>query len=102
MNYFGMKAETQKERVMVEHHIDINELDPLFTESARIVVTHKNGSTSLLQRKLKLGYMRAGRIIDQLEGTGVIGSFQGGKPRNVLFLDIESLEKKLYELLKRN
>lgn len=54
---------------------------------------NQQGSASLLQRKLKLGYNRAGRIVDQLEAMGIIGSFQGSKAREVLFGDIESLDE---------
>jgi DNA segregation ATPase FtsK/SpoIIIE, S-DNA-T family len=72
---------------------DINEIDPMFVDSARIVVINQQGSASLLQRKLKLGYNRAGRIVDQLEGMGIIGSFQGSKAREVLYTDIESLDE---------
>ena len=73
--------------------IDMNEIDPMFVDSARIVVINQQGSASLLQRKLKLGYNRAGRIVDQLEGMGIIGSFQGSKAREVLFGDIEGLDE---------
>lgn len=75
--------------------IDMDEIDPLFADAARIVVINQQGSASLLQRKLKLGYNRAGRIVDQLEGMGIIGSFQGSKAREVLFGDIESLDEYL-------
>ena len=70
----------------------MNEIDPMFVDSARIVVISQQGSASLLQRKLKLGYNRAGRIVDQLEGMGIIGAFQGSKAREVLFSDIEALD----------
>jgi len=76
--------------------IDMNDIDPMFADAARIVVISQQGSASLLQRKLKLGYNRAGRIVDQLESMGIIGSFQGSKARDVLYADIESLD----ELLK--
>jgi len=72
--------------------LDMNEIDAMFVESARIVVINQQGSASLLQRKLKLGYNRAGRIVDQLEGMGIIGPFQGSKAREVLYSDIESLD----------
>jgi len=65
----------------------------MFVDSARIVVINQQGSASLLQRKLKLGYNRAGRIVDQLEATGIIGPFQGSKAREVLFSDVESLDE---------
>ena len=73
--------------------MDMNEIDPMFVDSARIVVISQQGSASLLQRKLKLGYNRAGRIVDQLEGMGIIGAFQGSKAREVLFSDIEALDE---------
>ncbi len=75
--------------------IDMNEIDNMFVDSARIVVINQQGSASLLQRKLKLGYNRAGRIVDQLEGMNIIGPFQGSKAREVLFSDIESLDEYL-------
>jgi S-DNA-T family DNA segregation ATPase FtsK/SpoIIIE len=67
--------------------MDDEDLDALFADAARIVVMHQQGSASLLQRKLKLGYNRAGRIVDQLEGHGIIGTFNGSKARDVLFAD---------------
>lgn len=73
--------------------IDMNEIDPMFADAARIVVISQQGSASLLQRKLKLGYNRAGRIVDQLEGMGIIGAFQGSKAREVMYGDIESLDE---------
>lgn len=73
--------------------IDISERDPLFNEAAEIIVVAQQGSASLLQRKLKLGYNRAGRLIDQLEAAGVVGPFEGSKARQVMFTDIVSLQK---------
>ncbi len=75
--------------------MDSEELDPMFAEAARIVVIHQQGSASLLQRKLKLGYNRAGRIVDQLEAVGIIGPFQGSKARDVLITDERTLDEKL-------
>ncbi|MBL6963893.1 MAG: DNA translocase FtsK [Bacteroidetes bacterium] len=72
---------------------DLSELDSLFEDAARIVVQHQQGSTSLLQRRLKLGYNRAGRIIDQLESAGVVGPFEGSKARAVLIADEYALEQ---------
>lgn len=69
------------------------ERDELFAEAARIVVLHQQGSTSLLQRKLKLGYNRAGRLMDQLEAAGVVGPFEGSKAREVKIHDLDSLEQ---------
>ena len=76
-----------------DNDIDLDEIDSMFADAARIVVINNQGSASLLQRKLKLGYNRAGRIVDQLEGYGIIGPFQGSKAREVLFSDVESLEE---------
>jgi S-DNA-T family DNA segregation ATPase FtsK/SpoIIIE len=72
--------------------------DPLFEDAARVIVTHQQGSTSLLQRRLKLGYNRAGRLIDQLESAGVVGPFEGSKAREVLIPDENSLEQLLNRL----
>lgn len=72
--------------------IDISERDSLFREAAEIVVTAQQGSASLLQRKLKLGYNRAGRLIDQLEAAGIVGPFEGSKARTVNFTDLVSLQ----------
>ena len=69
--------------------------DDLFADAARIIVMHQQGSASLLQRKLKLGYNRAGRLIDQLEAAGIIGPFEGSKARKVLISDEYSLEQLL-------
>jgi S-DNA-T family DNA segregation ATPase FtsK/SpoIIIE len=74
---------------------DPSNRDPLFEEAARIIVQHQQGSTSLLQRRLKLGYNRAGRLIDQLESAGVVGAFEGSKAREVLIPDEYSLEQLL-------
>ncbi|MCX6306938.1 MAG: DNA translocase FtsK 4TM domain-containing protein [Bacteroidetes bacterium] len=72
-----------------------NEKDEFFGEAARLVVNHQHGSTSLIQRKLKLGYNRAGRIIDQLEAAGIVGPFEGSKARDVRYKDLSSLEEYL-------
>ncbi|GAB5418686.1 MAG: DNA translocase FtsK [Crocinitomicaceae bacterium] len=77
--------------------MDEDDLDALFADAARIVVTHQQGSASLLQRKLKLGYNRAGRIVDQLEGLGIIGPFKGSKARDVLYADEMALEEFLQQ-----
>ena len=74
---------------------DPNEKDALFDEAARIVVSTQQGSTSMLQRQLKLGYNRAGRIMDQLEGAGIVGGFNGAKAREVLIGDLNQLEQLL-------
>ncbi len=78
--------------------IDLQKRDPLFDEAARMVVLHQQGSTSLIQRKLSIGYNRAGRIIDQLEAAGIVGPFEGSKARQVLLADEYSLEQFLRKL----
>jgi S-DNA-T family DNA segregation ATPase FtsK/SpoIIIE len=78
--------------------VDLSERDALFDDAARLIVMHQQGSTSLIQRKLKLGYNRAGRIIDQLEAAGVVGAFEGSKAREVLIQDEGTLEQLLSNL----
>lgn len=73
--------------------IDISERDSMFREAAEIIVTAQQGSASLLQRKLKLGYNRAGRLIDQLEAAGIVGPFEGSKARSVNITDLSSLHE---------
>ena len=75
--------------------IDIDDRDKLFKDAAEIIVTAQQGSASLLQRKLKLGYNRAGRIIDQLEAAGIVGGFEGSKARQVLVPDLVALNQLL-------
>ncbi|MFM7078209.1 MAG: DNA translocase FtsK, partial [Bacteroidota bacterium] len=75
------------------NELDAADRDPLFEEAARMVVQYQQGSASLLQRRLKLGYNRAGRLIDQLEAAGVIGPFEGSKAREVKIKDPVSLEQ---------
>jgi len=75
--------------------IDANDRDAMFEDAARLVVLHQQGSTSLIQRRLKLGYNRAGRIIDQLERAGIVGPFEGSKARQVLMPTEEALERHL-------
>ena len=82
--------------------MDLNERDALFEEAARLIVMHQQGSTSLIQRKLKLGYNRAGRIIDQLEAFGIVGNFEGSKAREVLIKDEYHLEQHLNNLFNKS
>ena len=77
---------------------DSDNRDPMFEDAARLIVMHQQGSTSLIQRKLKLGYNRAGRIIDQLEAAGIVGPFEGSKAREVLIPDDYALEQFLTNL----
>lgn len=81
-----------------EIDFDLSKRDAMFEEAARIIVQHQQGSTSLIQRKLKLGYHRAGRIIDQLESAGIVGPFEGTAAREVLYPDEYSLEQFLETL----
>ncbi len=82
--------------------IDLSDRDALFEEAARLIVMHQQGSTSLIQRKLKLGYNRAGRLIDQLEAAGIVGPFEGSKAREVLVKDEMSLEQLLKTLNEKH
>jgi S-DNA-T family DNA segregation ATPase FtsK/SpoIIIE len=82
--------------------VDLAERDALFEDAARLMVIHQQGSTSLIQRKLKLGYNRAGRLIDQLEAAGVVGAFEGSKAREVLIQDEYSLEQLLNSIAEKN
>jgi S-DNA-T family DNA segregation ATPase FtsK/SpoIIIE len=75
--------------------VDIGDRDKLFEDAARVIVMNQQGSTSLIQRKLKLGYNRAGRIVDQLEAAGIVGPFEGSKARQVLIPDEYALEQLL-------
>jgi S-DNA-T family DNA segregation ATPase FtsK/SpoIIIE len=73
--------------------VDLKQLDPLFDDAARLIVIHQQGSTSLIQRKFAIGYNRAGRLMDQLEKAGVVGSAQGSKPREVMVQDEIQLDQ---------
>jgi S-DNA-T family DNA segregation ATPase FtsK/SpoIIIE len=81
-----------------KEEFDPSEKDSFFEDAARLIVQTQQGSTSLIQRKLKLGYNRAGRIIDQLEAAGIVGPFEGSKARQVLIKDEASLEQLLKDL----
>ncbi len=78
--------------------VDMNHLDPMFEEAARLIISTQQGSTSMIQRKFSIGYNRAGRLMDQLEKAGVVGPAQGSKPREVLLQDEMSLEMLLSSL----
>ena len=88
----------EKEEGSGKEILDPNERDPLFEEAALIIVQTQQGSTSMLQRKLKLGYNRAGRIIDQLEKAGIVGPFAGSKQREVRIANEMALEQHLKDL----
>lgn len=79
--------------------VDMGRLDPLFEDAARLIVIHQQGSTSLIQRKFAIGYNRAGRLMDQLEKAGIVGSAQGSKAREVLCVDDNDLQMRLNNLL---
>ncbi len=78
----------------------LSDLDTLFEDAARLVVQNQHGSTSMIQRRLKLGYNRAGRIMDQLEALGIVGPSEGSKAREVLYFSMEELERFLAEIRK--
>jgi S-DNA-T family DNA segregation ATPase FtsK/SpoIIIE len=78
--------------------VDMDRLDPLFEEAARLIVIHQQGSTSLIQRKFSIGYNRAGRLMDQLEKAGIVGPSEGSKPRQVMCVDEVNLEMILNNL----
>jgi S-DNA-T family DNA segregation ATPase FtsK/SpoIIIE len=83
------------EKDMDAKNFDLGDRDPLFEEAARLIVANQLGSTSLIQRKMKLGYNRAGRLMDQLEAAGVVGPGQGSKPRDVLIKSEMELDQYL-------
>ena len=83
-------------------NVDLSDRDALFEDAAKLIVGHQQGSTSLIQRKLKLGYNRAGRLIDQLEAAGIVGPFEGSKAREVLIKDELSLEQLLTTLREKH
>ncbi len=80
--------------------IDMQNIDPLFEDAARMVVTSQKGSTSDLQRRLGMGYARAGRVMDQLEGAGIVGPQEGSKPRQVLVANFEELDEILSHFIR--
>jgi S-DNA-T family DNA segregation ATPase FtsK/SpoIIIE len=74
-----------------QNDIDMQHLDPLFEDAARLIVREQSGSTSLVQRKFAIGYNRCGRMLDQMEKAGIVGPYKGSKPREVLIKDEYSL-----------
>ncbi|NDV84087.1 DNA translocase FtsK [Bacteroides sp. 51] len=78
--------------------VDMDRLDPLFEDAARLIVIHQQGSTSMIQRKFAIGYNRAGRIMDQLEKAGIVGPSEGSKARQVMCMDETDLEMRLSNL----
>ena len=86
------------EKEMDKSGFDVNDKDALFEDAAKLIVSAQSGSTSLLQRKMKLGYNRAGRLMDQLEAAGIVGASQGSKPRDVLIKTDMELQEYLNEI----
>jgi S-DNA-T family DNA segregation ATPase FtsK/SpoIIIE len=87
------------EKEMEARDFDVNEKDALFEDAARLIVSSQSGSTSLLQRRMKLGYNRAGRLMDQLEAAGIVGASQGSKVRDVLIKTDADLQQFLNEMI---
>jgi S-DNA-T family DNA segregation ATPase FtsK/SpoIIIE len=83
------------EKELEGKEFDLTNRDPLFEDAARLIVQNQIGSTSLLQRRMKLGYNRAGRLMDQLEATGIVGPNQGSKARDVLIKSESDLQEHL-------
>jgi S-DNA-T family DNA segregation ATPase FtsK/SpoIIIE len=86
------------EKEMEEKDFDMNDRDPLFEDAAKLIVQNQVGSTSLLQRRMKLGYNRAGRLMDQLESAGIVGPNQGSKARDVIIKTESELQHYLENL----
>ncbi len=93
--YYLPECEDDEEGVSA---VDLGKRDALFEEAAKLIVANQQGSTSLIQRKMEIGYNRAGRIIDQLEAAGVVGPFEGSKARKVLIQDFDQLDELLRHL----
>ena len=87
------------EKEMEGREFDMNDKDALFEDAARLIVSSQSGSTSLLQRRMKLGYNRAGRLMDQLEAAGIVGPNQGSKVRDVLIKTDAELQQHLNEMI---
>jgi S-DNA-T family DNA segregation ATPase FtsK/SpoIIIE len=96
MPFFLPEPETDSDDEFGE--TDLESRDELFNEAAKIIVMNQQGSTSMIQRKLSIGYNRAGRIVDQLEAAGIVGPAKGSKPRDVYVSDEYSLESILNSL----
>ncbi|MCH5307458.1 MAG: DNA translocase FtsK 4TM domain-containing protein [Prevotella sp.] len=89
------EPDTDDGEVSESRDVDMQHLDPMFEDAARLIVREQSGSTSLIQRKFAIGYNRAGRLMDQLEKAGIVGAAHGSKPREVLIMDEMSLENLL-------
>ena len=87
------------EKDMENKDFDVNDKDALFEDAARLIVANQSGSTSLIQRRMKLGYNRAGRLMDQLEAAGIVGPNQGSKTRDVLIKTDADLQEFLNNML---
>ena len=96
--YFLPEYQDEDNEVHGVSGLKYGDLDDMFEDAAKLVVINQHGSTSMIQRRLKLGYNRAGRIMDQLESLGIVGAGDGSKPREVLIMDEVELDKYLDEL----
>ena len=95
---YGFPYTLPEEESEFSREVDMNHLDPLFDDAARLIVINQSGSTSLIQRKFVIGYNRAGRLMDQLEKAGIVGPAKGSAPRAVLIQDEMRLNKLLNAL----
>jgi S-DNA-T family DNA segregation ATPase FtsK/SpoIIIE len=90
------------EQIQGSANMTYADLDEMFEDAARLVIQNQHGSTSMIQRRLKLGYNRAGRIMDQLEAVGVVGPAEGSKPRDVLMFTEHDLDNLIGRMRTRN
>ncbi len=91
--YYPQLEEVLQTKEQMERKGEIGETDEYFTEAARLAIRHKEASVSMLQRRLNVGWARAGRIIDQLEQAGIVGPYEGSKSRKVLVQSEDQLDK---------
>lgn len=100
--YFLPEYAGDDEPIQGSEHMTYADLDDMFEDAARLVIQNQHGSTSMIQRRLKLGYNRAGRIMDQLEAVGVVGPAEGSKPRDVLMFSENDLDSLISRIRTRN
>jgi S-DNA-T family DNA segregation ATPase FtsK/SpoIIIE len=96
--YYLPEYNGDDEPILGTDGMSVGELDDMFEDAARLVIQNQHGSTSMIQRRLKLGYNRAGRIMDQLESLGVVGPAEGSKPRDVIMFTESELDQLINRL----